>query len=224
MHKLVGAGLPNVYLLGGVIIEGDDDDQTIAYAHLDGLYKEISRAIAFRPGAMSGLEFRFLRKRLGLSQAEAARFGGKTEQAVAKWEKELTPVPTAEARLLRLATLSRFGTKEEMSRVVSQLTSAAPKLSHHRYVIRYEQGVWKQDEAEAIEFATTHDASQASRFEYSEPLTSATMLESAPYGNTVLAGHLVESVLFQHRSESARLSIVRAQLPHFVAHTPIVNL
>ncbi len=221
MHKLEGAGLPNVYLMGGVTVEGDGDDQTVAYANIDGLYKEISRAIAFRLGVMSGLELRFLRKRLGLSQAEVARFGGKTEQAVAKWEKGQSPVPTAEARLVKLAVLSRFGTKEEISRVVSQLANNASKLSQYPYVIRYDQGGWKQDEDEAI--STVHGTSSDRLIEFGNGMTVASPLRSAPTGNTVLAGELVERGSFPSRS-STDFRIVNEYSQNAAVHEPQVSL
>lgn len=153
LHKLKGSGLPNVYLVGGVTVEGAGDDQTTAYSNLDGLYKAIARAIAIRSGSMSCNELRFLRKRLEITQADVGALGGKTEQAAAKWEKGTLPIPKAEANLLRLLTLSRFGTREDISRVAGQLMngSSTPK---HPYVIRFDGTGWKHDDSLAIDFAS----------------------------------------------------------------------
>lgn len=158
MHKLEGAGLPNVYLDGGVTVEGVGDEQTVSYSNLDGLYKEIARAISLRCDALTGPELRFLRKRLGMSQADVATLGGKTEQVVGKWEKGLLPVPKAEAQLLRLSVLSRFGSKEEISRVVSQLTNGSARGDQYPYVMKFSDGTWKQDEQAAIEMSGVRSA------------------------------------------------------------------
>ena len=153
LHKLKGSGLPNVYLVGGVTVEGAGDDQTTAYSNLDGLYKAIARAIAIRSGSVSCNELRFLRKRLEITQADVGSLGAKTEQAAAKWEKGTLTLPKAEASLLRLWALSRFGTREDISRAASQLMngSSTPK---HPYVIRFDGTEWKHDDSMAINFAS----------------------------------------------------------------------
>lgn len=106
--KMRGAGGLDVHLVGGTTVEGSGADQTVAYADLDDLYKQLGLAIALRRGAMSPEEARFLRKRLKMTQADLGRLGGKTEQVAAKWEKGTLPVPQAEATLLRLKWLAKF--------------------------------------------------------------------------------------------------------------------
>lgn len=153
LHKLKGSGLLNVYLNGGVSVEGVGDEQTIAYSDLDGLYRALARAIALRLGQMSGDELRFLRKRLGMSQSDVAALGGKTDQVVAKWEKVILPVPKAEANLLRFAVLSKFGTHTDMARLATQLTkdAIAPVIP---YVMTFDGIGWKHDSSLAIITAT----------------------------------------------------------------------
>lgn len=152
LHKLKGSGLPNVYLIGGVTVEGNGEDQTTAYSDLDGLYKAIARVIAIRSRSMDCNELRFLRKRLGMTQADIAALGGKTEQVAAKWEKGTLPVPKAEANLLRLSTLSKFGTRDDISRVASQLVNDS-STPEYPYVIRFDGTGWKHDDSLAIDFA-----------------------------------------------------------------------
>lgn len=153
LHKLKGSGLPNVYLNGGVSVEGTGEEQTIAYSDLDGLYKALARAIALRLSSMSSGELRFLRKRLGMSQSDVAALGDKTDQVAAKWEKGALPVPKAEANLLRFAVLSKFGTQRDVARLASQLTkdAIAPVIP---YVMTFDGIGWKHDGSLAISFAT----------------------------------------------------------------------
>lgn len=153
LHKLVGAGLRNVYLDGGVSVEGIGDGRTIAYSNLDGLYVAITRALGRSSGGMPADELRFLRKRLGMSQSDVASLGGKTEQAVAKWEKGTLPVPKAEANLLRLTALSKFGTRKDISRAVDRLSSDAPATDCTLFVFSFDGSNWAQNDQLAQAFA-----------------------------------------------------------------------
>lgn len=179
LHKFKGSGLPDVYLMGGVTVEGTGGDQTTAYSNLDGLYKAIARAIAIRSGSMSCYELRFLRKRLEITQADVGALGGKTEQAAAKWEKGTLPIPKAEASLLRMLALSRFGNREDISRAAGQLMngSSTPK---HPYVIRFDGAGWKHDDSMAIDFASSQSRLVFATTPITVKYTSAMSLE-APY-------------------------------------------
>lgn len=149
LHRLKGSGLPNVYLNGGVLVQGAGEEQTIAYSDLDGLYKALARTIALRLSSMSGGELRFLRKRLGMSQSDVAALGDKTDQVAAKWEKGTLPVPKAEANLLRFAVLSKFGTQRDIAWLASQLTrdAIAPVIP---YVMTFDGIGWKHDSSLAV--------------------------------------------------------------------------
>ena len=149
LHRLKGSGLPNVYLNGGVLVQGAGEEQTVAYSDLDGLYKALARAIALRLSSMSGGELRFLRKRLGMSQSDVAALGDKTDQVAAKWEKGTLPVPRAEANLLRFAVLSKFGTQRDIAWLASQLTrdAIAPVIP---YVMTFDGIGWKRDISLAV--------------------------------------------------------------------------
>lgn len=148
-HQLSGAGLSNVFLRGGVTVTGEGDEQEITYSDLDSLYKEIARAIAKRSSTLTGQELRFLRRRLGMSQSDVGALGGKSDQVAAKWEKGTLPVPPAEARLIRLAALYRFGTRAEVSAAVRQLTTDQ-YLPQTPYVFKYTPVGWIEDGASAI--------------------------------------------------------------------------
>lgn len=206
LHKLKGAGLPNVYLYGGVAVEGTGEDQTIAYAKLDGLYREIARAIALRLGPMSGSELRFLRKRLGMTQADVAALGGKTEQVVAKWEKEILPVPKAEASLLRLSVLSRFGTKEEMSLVVSQLLNVSSKREQYPYVIKFDGTAWSLDDSLAIQMSSQRSTSQRAVIDFGTGEFGNASADTVGLAGSEASGQLLFSQLDETAASVATLS------------------
>lgn len=152
IYKLKGAGLPNVYLIGGVIFEGKGDEQTVSYLELDGLYKSIARSVALRSGILTHGELRFLRKMLGMNQTEVAALGDKSVQAAAKWEKGTSPVPKAEGDLLRLKALTVFGIHKDILQVANQLGSSAHP-GDLPYVFRFDGSDWAHDQHAVLKLA-----------------------------------------------------------------------
>ncbi|MFN4351733.1 MAG: helix-turn-helix domain-containing protein [Hylemonella sp.] len=142
---------------------------------------------------MSGSELRFLRKRLDMTQADVAALGGKTEQVVAKWEKETLPVPKAEASLLRLAVLSRFGTKEEMSRVVSQLLNACSKREQYPYVIKFDGASWSLDDSLAIQLSNQLSSSQRAVIDFGVEDFGNVSANTVALANSEASGQLLFS-------------------------------
>lgn len=145
-HKLRGCGLPNVYLTSGFLAKGEGEFKTVAYEDLDGLYRQIARAISLRAGPLSSDELRFLRKRLRIVQAEVGVLGNKTVQAVAKWEKGTAPVPKAESNLLRILALIKLRFKADIARVVEQL-SMDEQATASAYFFAFSNGAWTEDSA-----------------------------------------------------------------------------
>lgn len=144
LHKITGVGLPNVYLTGGFVVEGAGDDETVAYADLEGLYFAIARQIALRATRLSGAELRFLRRRLGMTQGEAANLVDKTDQVLAKWEKDELPVPYADGAILRLRWLAEKSRRDlvKAAGVLTRLIATEPAT---HYVFAYENGRWAED-------------------------------------------------------------------------------
>lgn len=159
LHKARGFGGIEVYLLGGVHFEGDEAERTVAYDDLDGLCAKLGRAIALRDSDMTGAEARYLRKRLGMSQADLGALGGKSEQVAAKWEKARLPMPRAEANLLRLRWLQSYS-PTEVSGAVERLTGSHQCRPLRSYSFGFHSGKWSElpDAVEAIEAHHTGEA------------------------------------------------------------------
>lgn len=105
-----GSGLPNVYLINGFKVEQDPDlGETVAIERLEELFISLAFCLTMKKARLTGPEFRFLRKRMELTQADLARQFGVNEQTVANYEKGKT-VETGPAdiavRLLLLAHLA----------------------------------------------------------------------------------------------------------------------
>jgi transcriptional regulator with XRE-family HTH domain len=139
-RRLSGVGLPHVYLASGFTVDSEGDGAT-SYRELDGLYIAIARAIAMRPGRLTGAELRFLRKRMNLSQAQVGEIVGKTDQVVAKWEKGQLPVPKADGVDIRLRWLVEARMASDLARAARRLTTAEDD-DGSQYVFAFE-GQWK---------------------------------------------------------------------------------
>lgn len=157
LRRAHGFGGLEVYLLDGMHVEGSGDDETVAYDDLDGLTAALGRAVALRNSVMRGAEARYLRKRLGMSQADLGALGGKTDQVAAKWEKERLPVPKAEAKLLRLCWLQRFS-PSDVSRMIDLLAVARQCSPARPYEFHLHAGKWCELPQPVYAMTTRHTA------------------------------------------------------------------
>ena len=141
MLNLLGSGLPNVFLADGYHESSFDGRVAYSYSDLVGLYVEIAKSIALSTHEMTAAEFRFLRKRLELSQSEVGNIIGKTSQAVAKWEKEKAQIPKADSTLLRLTWLQKFAPSEILDFLSNFLTCPNSTTPKKEYVFVF-SGKW----------------------------------------------------------------------------------
>jgi putative transcriptional regulator len=104
-YKYTASGLDNIYLLNGVRIENTPYGPMVSIENIAGLHRAIGLQIIEKPEPMSGGEFRFLRKQMGLTQAELAAVMHTTDQTVANYEKGKTAELGPADPLMRLTYL-----------------------------------------------------------------------------------------------------------------------
>lgn len=154
MEKLPGTGLPNVYVIDGVV---EHPDGAVSYRDLDGLYVALAGAIAARVTPLTAAELRFMRKRLKMTQDDVGRLGGKTGQVAAMWEKGTRPVPVAEGNMLRLIWMARHA-KRGLAAAVRAMEAGDGHVEPCDYVLRFvDRAGWH----EAIEEAQARAHAQA---------------------------------------------------------------
>lgn len=100
MLHYTSCGLRNIYLENGYEVHRTAYGQGVAIADVEGLHRAIGMALVRNKPALSGAEFRFLRKELDLSQKQLARYIGIQEQTLSKWERQ-GRVPRYAERFLR---------------------------------------------------------------------------------------------------------------------------
>jgi DNA-binding transcriptional regulator YiaG len=86
-YHYVASGLDNIYLLNGVSHDDTPYGRMVTIKNLNGLHRAIGLHIIEKKEQMPGPEFRFLRKQMGLTQAELAKIMRVTDQTVANYEK-----------------------------------------------------------------------------------------------------------------------------------------
>lgn len=142
MYHYVESGLPNVWLSNGFVVKETAYGESVAITDVKGLHDVIGKSIAEKPAALTGAEFRFLRKELGLSQERLADIVGLTSQAVAIWEKT-DKIPTVNDRYLRGLYLEAKTGEADLMAAINSIN----KLGHDLYKLNLEfEGEWHNQE------------------------------------------------------------------------------
>ncbi|WP_296253658.1 transcriptional regulator [Pseudomonas sp. UBA4194] len=145
MHHYMESGLPNVWLTNGFVVKQTSHGEAVAITDVLSLHDVIGKAVAQKPAALTGAEFRFLRKELGLSQDSLGKIIGLSGQAIAIWEKT-DHIPLVNDRYLRGLYLE---TKTGAASLASTIESLN-ELDHHLYALNMEfQGHWKAGRQQA---------------------------------------------------------------------------
>lgn len=118
-------GLDDVYLLSGFArTVGDDGEEEIAIQNLDGLHAAIAKHLAENKKALTGKEFRFIRKQMNISQEDLAEILGVNGQTVARWEKDEFDIPGPAELLFRVIYLSEILEKVDPRVLAAHLREA----------------------------------------------------------------------------------------------------
>lgn len=142
MYHYVESGLPNVWLSNGFVVKETAYGESVAITDVKGLHDLIGKSIAEKPAALTGAEFRFLRKELGLSQERLADIVGLTSQAVAIWEKT-DKIPTVNDRYLRGLYLEAKTGEADLMAAINSIN----KFDHDLYKLNLEfEGEWHNQE------------------------------------------------------------------------------
>lgn len=150
MYKYDDAGLRNVWLANGYTVRKTPYGKAVAIENVEGLTRAICRALAAKPGRLTGSEFRYLRLHLGLSQKALGKAFGNTEQAIALWEKK-GRIPLWADKHLRLLVIAKEDGNAPLGRALERL-EVVERLISSRLVVEETRRGWKtrfEVEAEA---------------------------------------------------------------------------
>lgn len=121
--------MANTWLANGYKVKHTNYGDAVAIDDIDGLHLTITQNLIEKKGRLTGMEFRFLRTVMGMSQIGIAGMLGVQEQSVSLWERT-GKVPKAQDALHCLIANERLakgncGIAEviERSNVVERLVS-----------------------------------------------------------------------------------------------------
>lgn len=100
MLHYTSCGLRNIWLSNGYDERDTPYGKASSIRDAEGLHRAIGRWLVANKPRLSGAEFRFLRKELGISQGALAQMLGNDEQSVSLWERR-GQVPVWADRFLR---------------------------------------------------------------------------------------------------------------------------
>ena len=114
-------GLDNVYLVNGFTYQDTPYGPGVSFHNIPGLHAAITRALVCKEDPLKPQEFRFLRNRLKLTQAEFADLIGSTRQNIGRWERGTTnDIPGPADLLARLCAGAGIRTKDELAAVLEK--------------------------------------------------------------------------------------------------------
>ena len=121
-YHYLESGLRNIWLDSGFAVHKTEYGEGISIVDVKGLHRVIGLSLVQRKPHLSGAEFRFLRKELGLSQAKLGKLWGYDAQTIALWEKR-GRVPVIADRFIRAYYL-------EVEEGNAQIRALIERLNH----------------------------------------------------------------------------------------------
>lgn len=118
-YHYTDSGLNNIYLLNGFEVVDTPYGKATSVEDVEGLHKLIGSHLCMKQ-KLTGEEFRFLRKEMGLSQSGLGKILGVTDQALAKWEKN-GRVPLTADRFIRLLYLESINENIKIKSFIDQI-------------------------------------------------------------------------------------------------------
>lgn len=104
-YKYVESGLNNVWLRGVNVYQCPCGEKFVQIPGIEALHDAIAYHLLKKPSVLTGQEFRFLRKWLGLTGEELARSLGTSRVSISRWENETVKITSATDHLIRLLAL-----------------------------------------------------------------------------------------------------------------------
>lgn len=135
------SGLKSIYLLNGYEVIETPYGKATSIVDVQGLHKLIGSSLC-RKKHLTGTEFRFLRKEMGLSQSGLGKTLGVTDQALAKWEKT-GRVPKTADRFIRLLYLESINENVKIQSFIDRINET-DRDDHSKMEIETTSTGWKE--------------------------------------------------------------------------------
>jgi DNA-binding transcriptional regulator YiaG len=147
VYKFTDGGLRNVWLANGYKIKQTPYGEAVAYQDVDGLVKAICHALIRKKSKLTGAEFRYIRQAMLLSQASIGKTLGRTDQAVALWEKR-SMVPKFADVMIRVLYAAHADGNEKVKNIVHALNDTERTI---HIVLKETSKGWTHTEQDEVE-------------------------------------------------------------------------
>ena len=117
MYHYTDGGLRNIWLANGYEREETPYGKALTIQDLPGLTRAICKALIRKNSKLMGAEFRYLRQAMLMSQASLGRTLGRTDQAIAGWEKN-SKVPKFADQMLRVVYAAHADGNEQVKNII----------------------------------------------------------------------------------------------------------
>jgi len=117
MYHYTDGGLRNIWLANGYEREETPYGKALTIQDLPGLTRAICKALIRKNSKLTGAEFRYLRQAMLMSQASLGRTLGRTDQAIASWEKN-SKVPKFADQMLRVVYAAHADGNEQVKNII----------------------------------------------------------------------------------------------------------
>ena len=117
MYHYADGGLRNIWLANGYEREETPYGKALTIQDLPGLTRAICKALIRKNSKLTGAEFRYLRQAMLMSQASLGRTLGRTDQAIAGWEKN-SKVPKFADQMLRVVYAAHADGNEQVKNII----------------------------------------------------------------------------------------------------------
>lgn len=135
------SGLRNVYLVNGFEVANTAYGTATSVHDVAGLHRVIGLNLCLKK-YLTGAEFRFIRKEMGLSQSGIGKNLGVSDQAIAKWEKT-GRVPKTADRFMRLLYLESINGNVKIQQYIDQINET-DREDYSKLIIEETITGWKQ--------------------------------------------------------------------------------
>lgn len=120
-YRYSECGLDNVYLVNGFTYHDTPYGPGVSFHNIPGLHAALTRALVCKKGPLEPQEFRFLRNRLKLTQAEFAHMIRSTRQNIGRWERGTTDdIPGPADVCARICATAGVRTRDELAAVLNK--------------------------------------------------------------------------------------------------------
>ncbi len=127
MYKFTDGNLKNVWLENGYKVKETPYGVSVSIQDVAGLTKAICTAFIRKKGKLTGTEFRYIRSAMLMSQASLGKALGRSEQAVAIWEKS-GKVPKFADTLIRVIYAAHSDGNEKVKNIIHAMNDTERAL------------------------------------------------------------------------------------------------